>query len=55
MNYFNTNIISRHDDHMMLNAWMVDTLNLMMSSPFLSEQQQDILEDEMASYLCYDV
>lgn len=55
MNYFNTRIIERHDDIMMLNSWMVDTFNVMLSFPWLSEGEQDALEDELASYLCYDV
>lgn len=54
-NYFNTNIVERHDDIMLLNSWMVDTFNFMLSMPWLSECEQDALEDELQSYLCYDV
>lgn len=55
LNYFNTDIVSRHDDIMTLNAWQVDFFNMMLTLPWLNDAERDIYEDEMASYLCYDV
>jgi hypothetical protein len=55
MDYFNTNIIARHDDIMMLNGWQVDFFNMMLTLPWLTESEIDMYEDEKAMYLCYDV
>jgi hypothetical protein len=55
LNYFNTNIVARHDDIMTLNAWQVDFFNMILNFPWLNDAERDFYEDEMASYLCYDV
>lgn len=55
MDYFNTNIINRHDDIMTLNAWMVDHFNFVLTMPWLTDDEVDSYKDEMAQYLCYDV
>ena len=54
-NYFNTNIIRNHDDIMRLNAWMVDHLNFMLTISWLNDSERSMYEDEIASYLCYDI
>ena len=55
VNFFNTNIVGRHDDTMTLNAWMADTFNILLQAPWLSDDERDFLHDEMRSYICYDV
>jgi hypothetical protein len=55
MDYFNTNIIRNHDDIMMLNAWQVDFFNMMLGLVWLNDSERDMYEEEMKSYLCYDV
>jgi hypothetical protein len=55
VDYFNTKIVEHHDDIMMLNSWQVDFFNMMISLPWLTDNQRDMYEDEMKSYLCYDV
>ena len=55
MNYFNTNIIARHDDIMTLNSWQVDFFNMMLGLTFLNDSERDMYEEEMKTYLCYDV
>jgi hypothetical protein len=54
-NYFNHKIVENHDDIMTLNAWQVDFFNMMLTFPWLNDAERDFYEDEMASYLCYDV
>jgi hypothetical protein len=55
MNYFNTDIVARHDDIMTLNAWQAEFFNMMAGLPWLNDSQRDMYEDEFKSYLCYDV
>ena len=55
MDFFNTNIISRHDDIMMLNSWQVDHYNFMLGLSWISDADRSIYEEEKATYLCYDV
>jgi hypothetical protein len=55
MDYFNTNIVARHDDIMTLNRWQAEFFNMMLSLPWLTEGERDMYEEEMKSYLCYDV
>lgn len=54
-NYFNTDIIRNHDEIMLLNGWMVEHFNFVLTLPWMSDDEIDSYEDEMASYLCYDV
>jgi hypothetical protein len=54
-NYFNTSIIARHDDIMMLNSWQAEFFNMMAGLPWLSDNERDMYEEEYKSYLCYDV
>ena len=49
VNFFNTNIVGRHDDIMTLNAWMADTFNILLQAPWLSDDERDFLHDEMLS------
>jgi hypothetical protein len=55
VNYFNQQIIARHDDIMMLNAWQVDFFNMMLTLPWLNDNERDMYEDELRAHLCYDV
>ena len=55
MDYFNSNIVERHDNIMTLNGWMVEHFNFVRSMPWLSDEEQESLKDEMSMYLCYDV
>jgi hypothetical protein len=55
MNYFNTNIINRHDDIMTLNAWQVDFFNMMLGLSWLSDSERSTYEDDLRAHLCYDV
>lgn len=55
MDYFNTNIVARHEDIITLNAWMVEHFNFVLSMPWLTDAEVDMYEDEKAMYLCYDV
>lgn len=55
MDFFNTNIIRRHDDIMMLNSWQVDHLNFIAGFPWLNDDERESIRDEMHQYLCYDV
>jgi hypothetical protein len=55
MDYFNSNIIQRHDEHMTLNNWMVDHFSFMMGLSFITEAEHDLYAEEKATYLCYDV
>lgn len=55
MDYFNTNIITRHDDIMTLNSWWVDHFNFILTMPWLNSDEKESIRDEMHEYLCYDV
>lgn len=55
VNYFNSDIIRNHDDIMTLNNWQVDFFNMMAGLSWLTDNERDMYEDEMKSYLCYDV
>jgi len=54
-NYFNTDIIRNHDDIMTLNNWQVDFFNMMLGFSWLNDNERDMYQDELRSYLCYDV
>jgi hypothetical protein len=55
MDYFNSDIIERHEQTTKLNAWMVEHFNFILSMSFLSDDQIEMYHDEKAMYLCYDV
>lgn len=54
-NYFNSNIVERHDDHIRLNNWMAEFMSFCMSFPWNTEAEQEMYHDEKSSYICYDV
>ncbi len=54
-NYFNTNIIERHDDIMRLNGWMVEFWDFCMNMPWNTDEENDEFNDLKKSYLCFDV
>jgi hypothetical protein len=55
MDFYNSNIIARHDEIMVLNAMWVDHFNFMLGLPFNTDAENSMYQDEMAFYLCYDV
>jgi hypothetical protein len=55
VNYFNADIVGNHNDIMMLNSWQVQFFNMMLTLPWLTDEQQDMYEDELRAHLCYDV
>lgn len=55
MDYFNSNIVERHNETTQLNAWMVDHFNFILGLSCWSDAEIDMYEDEKAMYLCYDV
>ncbi len=54
-NFFNTRIIERHDDIMMLNRWQVEFYDFCMTMPWNTEAENDEFNDLKKSFLCYDV
>jgi len=57
MNYFNTNIIKNHDDHLYLNNSMAECYDFCLS---VAEQFDNIADqawwyDQKQGHICYDV
>jgi len=55
MDYFNDDIVARHNDIMTLNGWQVEFFNMMLAMPWLTDAEVEMYHDEKAMYLCYDV
>ena len=54
-NYFNSSIISRHDDHMYLNSMMAEHYDFCLNLPWSSEADKAWNYDMKKAHLCYDV
>ncbi len=54
-NYFNSSIISRHDDHMYLNNMMAEHYDFCLNLPWSSEADKAWNYDMKKAHLCYDV
>lgn len=54
-NYFNQDIIRRHDDIMLLNSWMVECYDFALTLPWQTEADRAWNYDMKKAHLCYDV
>ena len=55
MNYFNKNIIQRHDDIMKLNEDWLQFLNFLLTLHFWDDSDNLMIHDEILATRCYDV
>lgn len=55
VNYFNQKIVERHDDIMMLNNWMTEHNNFMLSVSWNTDADKAWYYDQKKAHLCYDV
>lgn len=54
-NYYNQNIVDRHDTIMEHNANWVSHYNFMIGLSWNTESDIKLYEEEIAEYTCYDV
>ena len=57
MNYFNTNIVRNHDDHMYLNNSMAETYDFCLGVATALDNIADQVwfYDQKKAHLCYDI
>ena len=57
MNYFNTQIVARHDDHLYLNNSMAETYDFCigLAELFMNDSDRAWYTDQKRAHICYDV
>lgn len=55
MNYYNTNVINRHEHIMELNEQWAQFLNFLLTLHFWDDYENKLVEDELKGTICYDV